>query len=143
MVCYVSTDQCDHPVSAGEEPGKRICAGEVDFKMVKCRKVTQIQPHLVTCPFIAQEFPEAVLTQKQKWLPQTCHRPMTQLMCKRVLSVSLPGLLQGSPRWKISEAIHCMLDLYANLLLILTWLLGQWKISNYPGHSKRLLSKSS
>lgn len=41
MVCYVSTDQCHHPVSAGEEPGKRICAGEVDFKMVKCRKVTQ------------------------------------------------------------------------------------------------------
>lgn len=125
---------------------------DADFKLVTLRVAVVdvvILGYMSLYSSAAQKFPEATLTQKQNWLPQTCHRIIIQLMHKRALSLSLPGLLQERPRGKTSKAVHCMLDLYANHLLIQAWLLGdrqqkmeQWKVPKYPAHSKGLLYKS-
>lgn len=79
-------------------------------------------------------------------MPQTYHLGDVQ----GALSLSHQGLLQRRPRGKTSEATHCMLDLHANCLFILAWLLGdreqrlgQWKAPKYLAYSNGLLYKSS
>lgn len=61
----------------GKWPEQRICAVDADFKLVTLRVAVVdvvILGDMSLYSSAAQKFPEATLTQKQNWLPQTCHR---------------------------------------------------------------------
>ena len=80
---------------------------DADFKQVTLRVAVVdvvILGDMALYSSAAQKFPEATLTQKQNWLPQTCHRTIIQLMHKRALSLSLPGCFKKDPEGRLLKS---------------------------------------